>query len=75
MVAVPVYLQVSHDVAEHVVHASEALLSLLLLPPMPNEEISFRMFLLPQFLQETLFSPPKETRTSNCFPHPLHINS
>jgi hypothetical protein len=75
LVFIPDYLQVLQEVAEHVLHPLEALLSLLLPPPMPNEEKSFWMSLFPQILQDTPFSPPMETRASNCFPHFLHKNS
>jgi hypothetical protein len=68
-------LQLAQEVAEHVVHPEEAFLSLLLPPPIPKEEISFVMSLLLQYLQETSFSFPMETRVSNRFPHSLHKNS
>jgi hypothetical protein len=68
-------LQVSQEVAEQVEHPLEELLSLLLLPPIPKEEMSFSRPLFPQFLQETFFSPPMATRASNCTPHFLHKNS
>jgi hypothetical protein len=69
------YLQVSHEVAEHVAHPLEELLSLLLLPPMPKEEINFSRSLFPHALQDTFFSPPRVTRASKHSPHFLHKNS
>jgi hypothetical protein len=71
----PGYLQVSQDVAEHVLHESEVCLSLLLPPPMKNKEKSFSMSPFPQLMQDTPFSPPMETSASNRFPHFLHKNS
>ncbi len=53
----------------------EAVLSLLLLPPIPKEEISFSKALFPQVVQATFFSPPRETRASKRDPHFLHRNS
>ena len=69
------YLQLSHEVAEQVVQLSADALSLLLLPPIPKEEISFSRFLFPQLLHETLFSLPIATRASIRVPHCLHKNS
>jgi hypothetical protein len=50
---------------EQVVHASEEELRRLLPPPIPKEEKSFCIFLLPQDMQETFFTPLMETRVSN----------
>ncbi|GEM_PF-1101355 len=69
------YLQLLHEVAEHVAQLLEEDFSRLLPPPIPNEENIFCMSLLPQAAQETVFSFPTETRLSKCFPHFLQINS
>jgi hypothetical protein len=58
------YLQVSHEVAEQVVHRLEDELMRLLPPPIPKEESSFWMFLLLHDVQATVFSPPIETSVS-----------
>ena len=60
------YLQLLQEVAEQVEQAAEELLSRLLPPPMPKEEKSFWMSLLPQAEQETVFSFPIATRASKC---------
>jgi hypothetical protein len=58
------YLHVLQVFVEQVVHASEEALRRLLPPPIPKEEKSFCMFLLPQDIQETFFSPLMETSVS-----------
>ncbi len=58
------YLHVSHVVAEQVVQAAEEELRRFSSPPIPKEENSFCISLLPQEAQETLFSLPIETRLS-----------
>jgi hypothetical protein len=60
---------VSHEVAEQVEHDVEEELRRLFPPPIPKEEKSFLISLLPQERQETLFSFPIETRYSKWFPH------
>lgn len=57
-------MQVLHEVALQVVQALEEELMRLPPPPIPKEEKSFRISLLPQALQETSFSFPMETRHS-----------
>jgi hypothetical protein len=69
------YLHVSHVVSVQVVQAAEEELRRLLSPPIPKEEKTFCIFLLPHESQETLFSFPIETKFSKCFPHFLQINS
>jgi hypothetical protein len=69
------YLQVSQEVVEQVVQLDEEVLIRLLPPPMPKEEMSFWMSLLPHSEQATVFSAPIDTRVSKCFPHFLHKNS
>jgi len=66
---------VLHVLAEQVEQLFEEVLRRLLPPPIPKEEKSFWMSLLPQAAQETPFSFPIETRVSKCFPHFLQINS
>lgn len=61
-----IYLQVLQVVAVQVGQESEELLNRLLPPPMPKEEKSFWMSLLPQAEQETVFSFPIPTRVSKC---------
>jgi hypothetical protein len=70
-----VYLHVSHVVAEQVVQAAEEELMRFPPPPIPKEEKTFCISLLPHEAQETLFSFPIETRLSKCFSHFLQINS
>jgi len=69
------YLQVSQEFVEQVVQLEEDVLIRLLPPPMPKEEMSFWMSLLPHSEQATVFSAPIDTRVSKCFPHFLHKNS
>jgi len=69
------YLHVSHVVAEQVVQAAEEEVRRLPSPPIPKEENSFCISLLPHEAQETFFSLPIETRLSKCFAHFLQINS
>jgi hypothetical protein len=63
------YLQVLQDVAEQLAQLSDEFFMRLLPPPMPNAETSLRISRLPHPEQVTPFSPPIETRTSNCRPH------
>jgi hypothetical protein len=58
------HLQVLQVFVEQVVQVSEEVLSLLLPPPIPKEEKSFWISLLPQDAQETSFSFPTEARDS-----------
>jgi len=58
------HLQVLQVFVEQVVQVSEEVLSRLLPPPIPKEEKSFWISLLPQDAQETSFSFPTETRAS-----------
>jgi len=69
------YLHVLQELVEQVVQLDEEVLIRLLPPPMPKEETSFWMFLLPHSEQATVFSAPIDTRVSKCFPHFLHKNS
>ena len=69
------YLHVSHVVAEQVVQAAEEELIRLLSPPIPKEEKTFCISLLPHEAQETFFSFPIETRHSKCSSHFLQVNS
>ena len=69
------YLHVLQVFVEQVVQASEEVLRWLLPPPIPKEERSCWIFLLPQATQETFFSFPIETRASNCSLHFLQTNS
>jgi hypothetical protein len=58
-------------VAEQVVQAAEEEVRRLPSPPIPKEENSFCISLLPH----EAFSLPIETRLSKCFAHFLQINS
>jgi hypothetical protein len=68
-------LQVLQEVAEQVVQLDEEVLIRLLPPPIPKEEMSFCISLLPHSEQATFFSAPIDTRVSKRFPHFLHENS
>jgi hypothetical protein len=68
-------LQVLQEVAEQVAQLFEEELRRLLPPPIPKEEKSFCMSLLPQELQDTSFSFPIETTDSKWLLHFLQINS
>ena len=70
-----VYLHVLQEFAEHVLQLFDEELSRVLPPPIPKDDTSFCIFPPPQFMQETFFSPPMETRSSNCFLQLLHMNS
>ncbi len=65
----------SHVVAEQVVQAAEEELRRFPPPPIPKEEKTFCISLLPHEGQKMLFSFPIETRISNCFLHLLQTNS
>jgi hypothetical protein len=61
-------------VAEHVAQDAEEELRRFP-PPIPKEEKTFCISLLPHKAQKTFFSFPIETRLSNCFLHLLQTNS
>lgn len=69
------YLQVLQEFVEQVVQLEEEVFIRLLPPPIPKEDMSFWMSLLPHSEQVTVFSAPIDTRVSKCFPHFLHKNS
>jgi hypothetical protein len=74
-VSLPTYLQVLQDLLEQVEQELEDVASLLLPPPMPKEEHSFRTPWSPHSGQETPFSPPTRTIVSKWRPHFLQANS